>query len=67
MTLKIESAASTGGQGNDMKYITFPWPPVVAALSIFKDFSYFHVAYDPMISERNHPAPSIICVIFSVQ
>jgi len=30
-TLKIDSAAYTGSHGKYMKYISFPWLPVVAA------------------------------------
>ena len=28
--MKMDSAASTGGHGKQMKYVSFPWPPVVA-------------------------------------
>jgi hypothetical protein len=31
LTLKIDSAASTGSHGNYSKYFSFPWLPVVAA------------------------------------
>jgi hypothetical protein len=34
LMLKIDSAASIGGQGKYMKYVSFSWPPVVTALSI---------------------------------
>ena len=33
-TLKIYSAASTGGQEKNKKSVSFPWSPVVASLSI---------------------------------
>jgi hypothetical protein len=33
--IKIESPASSTGQGKYMKYISFHWSPLVAALSIF--------------------------------
>jgi len=33
--VKIDSAASGGGQANYMKYVSFPWPQLEAALSIF--------------------------------
>jgi len=33
MSWKIDNVASTGGgSGNDVKYVGFPWPPVVAEL-----------------------------------
>ena len=31
LTLKIDSAVSTGSHCKEMKYVIFPWPPVVAA------------------------------------
>jgi hypothetical protein len=33
LTIIIQNAASTGGQRCYMKYVSFPWPPVVAAFS----------------------------------
>jgi hypothetical protein len=38
--VEIDSAASSGGQGNYMKYVSFPWLRREAALSIF-DVSIF--------------------------
>jgi hypothetical protein len=32
--VEIDSAASSGGQGNYMKYVSFPWFLLEAALSI---------------------------------
>jgi len=32
----INSAASGGGQAKYMKYVSFPWPQLEAALSVFK-------------------------------
>jgi hypothetical protein len=32
--VEIDSAASSGGKGKYMKYVSFPWPPLEAALSI---------------------------------
>jgi len=29
--IKIDSVASTGSSGKNMKYVNLPWPPVVAA------------------------------------
>jgi hypothetical protein len=34
VTLKIDSAASDGSHGNYMKYVSFLWPPVVAAQAL---------------------------------
>jgi hypothetical protein len=31
LMLKIDNAATTGSHENNMKYVNFPWPPVVAA------------------------------------
>jgi len=31
---KNHNVASTEGEGNYMKYVSFPWPPVVATLSV---------------------------------
>jgi hypothetical protein len=36
----IDSAALSGDHGKHMTYISFPWPPLEAALSIF-NFSLF--------------------------
>jgi hypothetical protein len=38
--VETDSLASTGGQGKYMKYVSFPWPPPEAAMSIF-NVSYF--------------------------
>ena len=32
--VEIDSPASSGGQGKDLKYVRFSWPPLEAALSI---------------------------------
>jgi hypothetical protein len=32
---EIDSAASSGGQGKYMNYVSFPWLPLETALSIF--------------------------------
>jgi hypothetical protein len=31
LMLKIHGAASTGSHGRYMKYVSFPWPPVLVA------------------------------------
>jgi hypothetical protein len=33
--VEIDSPAASGGYGKYMKYISFPWPPLEAALSVF--------------------------------
>jgi hypothetical protein len=33
---KVHSPASSGGKGKYMKYISSPWPPLEAAMSILK-------------------------------
>jgi hypothetical protein len=33
---EIDSPASSGGQGNYMKYVSFPWPLLESAFSILK-------------------------------
>ena len=38
--VKIDSAASSGGQREKIKYVSFPWIPLEAALSI-RNVSYF--------------------------
>jgi hypothetical protein len=35
LTLKISSASSSGGQGKLTTFITFPWSPLEAGLSIY--------------------------------
>jgi len=32
--VEIDSAASSGGQARYMKYVSFPWPPLEATVSI---------------------------------
>jgi hypothetical protein len=32
--VKNDSGATTEGEGKYMKYASFPWPPVVAAISV---------------------------------
>jgi hypothetical protein len=34
-SIEINRPTSSGGQGQYMKYVTFPWPLLDAALSIF--------------------------------
>jgi hypothetical protein len=31
--VEIDSCVAIGGLGKDMKYISFPWPPLATALS----------------------------------
>ena len=39
--VKIDSAASTGSRMNYMKYVSFLWPPVVAAQAMHSGGSYW--------------------------
>jgi hypothetical protein len=41
-SVEIDSAASSGGQGKYLKYVSFPWTPLEAALSI-RNVSLFFV------------------------
>jgi len=34
--VEVHSPASSGGKGKYMKYISSPWPPLEAAMSILK-------------------------------
>jgi hypothetical protein len=38
--LKIDSAGSTGSHGKYIKYVSFHWPPVVAAQTLHSSESY---------------------------
>jgi hypothetical protein len=50
---QIDSAASTGGQKKYIKCVSFPWPPVVAALAT-STFCFLFTRYLlSMIFERN--------------
>jgi hypothetical protein len=63
--VKIDSAASSGDQGEPIYFVNFPSPPLEAALScseisLFisaKEFCFlFTGCLRPSISERNYPA-----------
>jgi hypothetical protein len=38
---EIDSPASGGGQGKYVKYVSFPWPPLEAVLSVFNVGFFF--------------------------
>jgi len=59
--LKIDSAASSGGQGKLTYFVYFPWPSREKAV-----VSHFHVASNHLISERNYPTSNIVCTVFNV-
>ena len=39
--VETDSAVSSGGQGKYMKYVSFPLPPLEAALSVFNVGNFF--------------------------
>jgi hypothetical protein len=49
-----DGATSSGSQSKLTYFMYFPCPPLEARLQCF--VFYLHVAFEPLISERNYPA-----------
>jgi len=50
--MKTENTATTGCQGKLMYFMSFPWPPVKAALSIFNVFLLLQIFYKELLRTK---------------
>jgi len=64
VTLKIESAASSGSQEKLTYFVYFSGPPLEVELSILTFFSYLH--FDMLLYEKKSQSQILVCEIFNV-
>lgn len=57
--VELYSPVSSGVQGNCMKHVTFSWPPLEAALSLYKFSLFLLKQFLEVINTNNRRLPSM--------